>query len=224
MADTITPNYHWVKPEISGSPTTWGVKLNADLDGIDSQLFATTQQADSFVGEIKMYVGATPPAKWKLCDGTVYNISDIPLLAPILGIQFGGVSGLSCAVPDLRQKFPIGYSVGVLGIGATGGEATHVLTAAEMPSHTHTDSGHTHTITDPGHWHDVATNIYTASSGVENLETFSGSGGTTATIPAYTGITATNSSSAVITNTGGDGGHNNLPPFCCVNFIIKFDV
>ena len=44
-ADTITANYHWVKPEISGSPTTWGVKLNADLDLIDSQLFTTTTNA-----------------------------------------------------------------------------------------------------------------------------------------------------------------------------------
>ena len=45
MADTITTNYHLVKPEISGSPTTWGVKLNNDLDIIDAQLFTARSVA-----------------------------------------------------------------------------------------------------------------------------------------------------------------------------------
>ena len=36
MADSSTVNYGWTKPDIGASDDTWGGKLNADLDGIDS--------------------------------------------------------------------------------------------------------------------------------------------------------------------------------------------
>lgn len=106
-------------------------------------------------GTMAMWAGQTAPPNWLLCDGTVYANSAIPLLAPVLNNQFNAgttaVAGISMAVPNLVNRFPVGGSP----IGATGGEATHQLVAAEMPSHTHafTGTAHNHTITNPAHSH-----------------------------------------------------------------------
>jgi microcystin-dependent protein len=65
------------------------------------------------IGGIILWSGsiASIPSNWKLCDG-------------------------SNGTPDLRDRFVVGAGHDYA-VGATGGEATHVLTINEMPAHSH---------------------------------------------------------------------------------------
>ena len=100
------------------------------------------------IGGVIMYGGGGPPARFVNCDGAVYNISDIPQLAPILGTTYGGNGTTTCGVPNLSGRFPLHTTRGALG-----GAGSFALGIGNLPPHQHLVPAHNHGISDPGHAH-----------------------------------------------------------------------
>jgi microcystin-dependent protein len=154
------------------------------------------------VGAIIAYGGAVAPPGWFLCDGTIRTKAAYPELEAVLGATYGGVSGTSFAVPDLRGKVPLGFTLGATlpnltsrAMGATAGEETHTLSVAEMPSHSHGFPG-------GGEVYGVGFGNAGSPSAVDDWNVRGKASGTTPT--------------------GSSQPHNNMQPSLVVNYIIKY--
>jgi microcystin-dependent protein len=112
--------------------------------------------------------------------------------------------GASAAGIILAANVTSGGGDGPTTPAASGGEANHTLLVAEMPSHTHTDSGHIHSF--------QMNPLVGGASG-----SFPGQGSVSTTPSSEN----TASASAAIQNTGGGGAHNNMPAFVLGTWHIK---
>jgi len=168
--------------------------------------FAFGKGSCRVVGEIIPYAGNTSPeAKWLLCNGASLLRSDYPNLFDVLGTTYGSADGSHFNLPDLRGRVPLGAGTGTgltpRALGDSFGEETHTLIVSETPSHSHTDAGHTH-----GEGIAVPA-VGAALLGVPIPSAVPGVG---VTGPGYAGLS----------NTGGDGAHNNIQPALALNFLI----
>lgn len=179
--------------------------------------------ADAVVPTGVMWQWTTPtaPSGFVLCDGSAISRTTYADLFAVIGTNYGvGNGSTTFNIPDMKGKLPVGLDSGQTefdALGETGGAKTHTITESELPSHTHTDSGHTHGVTDPGHTH---TRTGDGDNGAGAGWAESTGSRTNSTSSSTTGISI-NSGTANISSTGGGTAHNNLPPYLVVNYIIK---
>lgn len=106
---------------------------------------------------------------------------------------------------QLKDRFLLGAGDSY-GIGTTGGEASHILTIKEMPSHTHVQNPHSHGARAKGFNGTSNTNGYYMLRRNRDDDSYD-----SIDPSAALSTTATNQ------NTGEDASHNNMPPYLVVN-------
>jgi microcystin-dependent protein len=91
---------------------------------------------DQFVGQLVLAAFGFTPSGWAQCNGQLMAINSNQALFALLGVAFGGDGMRNFALPNLQGRTPLGMN-GQFPMGAIGGEAQHLLTPNEVPSHTH---------------------------------------------------------------------------------------
>jgi microcystin-dependent protein len=107
-------------------------------------------QQEPLLGEIKWVPYNFAPRGWADCNGQLLSIAQNTALFSLLGTTFGGDGRTTFALPDMRGRVSVhagqGPGLSNRDLGEVGGEETHTLTVAEIPSHDHSISSHTHAI------------------------------------------------------------------------------
>lgn len=156
------------------------------------------------VGAICNYSGDNIPNDYLLCDGSSLLRSAYPDLFNAIGTKYGSVDDLHFNLPDLRERVAVGKSGNspYNTLGNKGGETTHVLTIAEMPSHDHPIAGAASS-NSTLYMQNIASNFYANGS------------------PTLGGTSGTWQWSKSIVAQGGNQAHNNMQPYMVLNYIIK---
>lgn len=168
-------------------------------------------------GAVIPYAGSTAPAGWLLCDGSAVSRTTYATLFNLIGTTYGtGDGSTTFNVPDLRGRVALGKdnmggssanrvtATQADNLGQGSGAENHTLTVSEMPSHNHY------------HWGVSSSESFnTTLNGArdrDGSQNWGSSGTPSSSHQMHTGT---------ISNTGGDGTHNNVQPYLTLNVIIK---
>jgi microcystin-dependent protein len=100
-------------------------------------------------GEVKLWSAAAPPTGWLIADGAEVSRTTYAELFAEIGTTFGSGNGTTTFnLPNMSGNIPVGLQptgdTDFNTVGKTGGAKAETLTVSQMPSHTHTQDGHSH--------------------------------------------------------------------------------
>jgi microcystin-dependent protein len=157
--------------------------------------------ADPFLGEVRIMGFGFAPKGWAQCLGQTLAIQQNRALWSLLGNMYGGNGTTTFALPDFAARVPVHVSP-AMQQGQAGGEAAHPLTAAEMPSHSHSVSA---SLEKPPQSQPSAA-TYVANSAPANI---------------WGPLQAAQTMQGTMIGTaGGNVPHENRMPFLALNFCI----
>ena len=240
---TSTPSF--VAPGSSGNLLT--------SNGTTWQSTAPASSSSMPTGALMPYAGASAPTGYLLCDGSSVSSSSYLALHAVISNTYGGsaytgAGALSFNLPDLRGRLPMGAGTGTgqnaSGTGAPSGtaqtartrgqwlgEETHLLTTAELASHTHANTvGSSASNNNDQVTGNMNSNV--THNHYLNMSAYNGTGNYTAVGyngPLYPANGVTESANINhnhnigITNVaaGGNSRHSVVPPVVVLNYIIK---
>ena len=172
-------------------------------------------------GAIVPFGGSSAPTGFLLCSGQAVSRSTYSALFGVISTTYGaGDESSTFNLPDLRGRVVAGQDdmggtsadrlTGLTGgvdgdtLAATGGAETHVLTTAQLATHTH-----------------GATKFYNSDPGLTNTR-FSLVTEQTDREDSFPGYqTTTGDTNNIISTTGSGSAHNNVQPTIILNYIIK---
>jgi len=158
--------------------------------------------SEPFLSEIKIMSFGFPPKGWALCDGQLLPINQNQALFSLLGTTYGGDGRVNFGLPNLQGRTPMHMGDGHT-LGERGGEQSHTLSIAEIPTHVHAmnaTSADAVANTNPGN------TVMLAKASGDSI--YSNAANLMALNPG------------AVANVGGSQAHLNMQPFLVLNFCI----
>ncbi|MBN2531624.1 MAG: phage tail protein [Spirochaetales bacterium] len=186
------------------------------------------------LAEITLFGGNYAPMNWAFCWGQLLAINEYTALFSLLGTMYGGDGRTTFALPDLRGRVVLGSGSGPgrtpRSIGQIGGYEQVTLGIQQMPAHNHESTAElTGEITSSLRcYNGQATTtsprnavLAQQESGVDpKAEVYERTQANADMDPSAISTQHTLAVNVAIQSAGGNTGHENMPPWQCLNYII----